>query len=36
MKINYKSAYRQGILHFAMALQTATQLPEDNLAIITL
>jgi hypothetical protein len=36
MKINYKSAYRQGILHFAMALQTATQLPEDNLAIIIL
>ncbi len=36
MKINYKSAYHQGILHFAMALQTATQLPEENLAIITL
>jgi hypothetical protein len=35
-KSNYKSAYRQGILYFAMALQTATQLPEDNLVIITL
>jgi hypothetical protein len=35
-KIDYKSAYRRGILHFATALQTATQLPEDDLAIITL
>ncbi len=35
-KIDYKSAYHQGILHFATALQTAMQLPEDNLAIITL
>ncbi len=35
-KIDYKSAYPQGILHFATALQTAMQLSEDNLAIITL
>jgi hypothetical protein len=35
-KIDYKLAYRRGILHFTMALQTATQLPDDDLAIITL
>jgi hypothetical protein len=35
-KIDYKSAYHQGILHFAMALQTAMQLQEDDLTIITL
>ncbi len=35
-KIDYKSAYRRGILHFATALQTATQLPDNDLAIITL
>ena len=35
-KIDYKSAYHQGILHFATALQTATQLPDEDLAIITL
>ena len=35
-KIDYKSAYHRGILHFAMALQTAMQLPEDYLTIITL
>ncbi len=35
-KINHKSAYHRSILHFAMALQTVTQLPEDELAILTL
>ena len=35
-KINYKSAYRRGILHSTTALQTATQLPDKDLAIITL
>jgi hypothetical protein len=35
-KFEYKLAYRRGILHFTTALQTAMQLPEDNLAIITL
>jgi hypothetical protein len=35
-KNDNKSAYCRGILHFATALQTATQLPEDHLAIITL
>ncbi len=35
-KNDYKPAYRQGILHFATALQTATQLPEEDLTIITL
>ena len=35
-KINYKSAYRRGILHFATALKTATQLPDDVAALITL
>ncbi len=34
--IDYKSAYPCGILHFLTALWTATQLPNDNLAIITL
>jgi hypothetical protein len=35
-KINYKSAYRRGILHPTTALQTATQLSDKDLAIITL
>jgi hypothetical protein len=35
-KVDYKLAYHQGILHFTTALQTAMQLPEDDLAIITL
>ena len=35
-KIDYKSAYRRGTLHFSTALQTATQLPEERTAIITL
>ena len=35
-KIDYKSAYRRGILHYETALKTATQLPNDDLAIITL
>jgi hypothetical protein len=35
-KIDYKLAYSQGILHFTTALQKATQLPEDDLTIITL
>jgi hypothetical protein len=35
-KIDYKSAYRRGILHFATALKTATQLPDNKIAIITL
>jgi hypothetical protein len=35
-KIDYKSAYHFWILHFLTALQTATQLPDGNLAIITL
>ena len=35
-KIDYKSAYRRGILHFKMALKTATQLPDEAIAIITL
>jgi hypothetical protein len=35
-KIDYKLAYHRGILHFAMALQTAMQLPKDYLATITL
>jgi hypothetical protein len=34
-KIDYKSAYRQGILHFATALKTAMQLPDNTIAIIT-
>jgi hypothetical protein len=34
-KIYYKSAYHRGMLHFLMALKTAMQLLEDNLAIIT-
>jgi hypothetical protein len=36
MKIDYKSAYRRGILHFATALKTATQLPDKAAALITL
>jgi hypothetical protein len=35
-KIDYKSAYHRGILHFVTALQKVTQLPEDELAILTL
>ncbi len=35
-KIDYKSAYRRGVLHFATALKTATQLPDNRIAIITL
>ncbi len=35
-KIDYKSAYRQVILHFKMALKTATQPQDDAIAIITL
>jgi hypothetical protein len=35
-KIDYKSAYRRGILHFATALKTATQLPDEAAALITL
>ncbi len=35
-KIDYKLACRGGILHFGSTLQTAMQLSEDNLAIITL
>jgi hypothetical protein len=35
-KIDYKSAYRRGILHFATALKTATQIPDEAAALITL
>ena len=35
-KIDYKSAYRRGILHSVTALKAETQLPEDTAAIITL
>ena len=35
-KIGYKSAYHRGILNSTTALHTATQLPDDDLAIITL
>jgi hypothetical protein len=35
-KIDYKSAYCRGILHFVMALRTVTQLLEHELAILTL
>ncbi len=35
-KIDCKSAYRRGTLHYSTALQTATQLPEEETAIITL
>jgi hypothetical protein len=34
-KVDYKSAYHQGILHFLTAPKTATQLPDDTIAIIT-
>jgi hypothetical protein len=34
-KIDYKSAYNQGILHSMTALKTATQLPDNAIAIIT-
>jgi hypothetical protein len=35
-KIDYKSAYRRGILHSVTALKAATQLPDDATALITL
>jgi hypothetical protein len=35
-KIDYKSAYCRGILHSVTALKTATQLPDDAAALITL
>ena len=35
-KIDYKSAYRRGTLHYSTALRTATQLPEEKTTIITL
>ena len=35
-KIDYKSAYRRGILHSITALKTATQLLDNVAAIITL
>jgi hypothetical protein len=35
-KINYKSAYRRGHLHWLMALQTCLQLSSNELTIITL
>jgi hypothetical protein len=36
MKVDYKSAYRRCHLNHETAVQTITQLPEDNLAIISL
>jgi hypothetical protein len=35
-KIDYKSAYRQGHLNAETALQTCTQLPGENKAVVTL
>ena len=35
-KIDYKSAYRQCHLNVNTAIQTCTQLPEEDLAIVTL
>jgi hypothetical protein len=35
-KIDYKSAYRRGILHSVTALKAATQLPDGVAAILTL
>ena len=35
-KIDYKSAYRRCHLNAKTAIQTCTQLPEDNLALVTL
>jgi hypothetical protein len=35
-KFDYKLAYHRGHLHWLMALQTCTQLPNNDLAIITL
>jgi hypothetical protein len=35
-KIDYKSGYCRDSLHTSTALQTVTQIPEDNIAIITL
>jgi len=35
-KIDYKSAYWRGHLHWSMALKTCTQLPDNEFAIITL
>ena len=34
-KSDYKSAYRRCHLHSSMAIQTCTQLPEDNAAVIS-
>ncbi len=34
-KIDYKSAYRRDHLNVETALQTCTQLPEEEIAIIT-
>jgi hypothetical protein len=35
-KIDYKSAYRRGHLNAETALQTCTQLPDENKAVVTL
>jgi hypothetical protein len=35
-KVDYKSAYWRGHLHWLTALQTYTQLPDSNMAIIAL
>jgi hypothetical protein len=34
-KIDYKSAYRQRMLHFAMALKSSTQLLDNGIAMVT-
>ncbi len=31
-RIDYKSSYCQGILHFTMVLKTVMQLPDDAIA----
>ena len=36
MKIDYKLAYRRGILHSATTQKAATQFPDNAAAIITL
>jgi hypothetical protein len=36
LKIDFKSAYCREILHALAALQTVTQIPEDDTALITL
>ena len=36
LKIDYKSAYRQCHLNADTAIQTCTQLPEEDLAIVAL